>query len=45
MTLTTDVINNLLNVKESYQASDALMKMLFDKKASAISVNLIKESR
>ncbi|ELV4714331.1 N-6 DNA methylase [Listeria seeligeri] len=33
MALTTDIINNLLNVKESYQASDALMKMLFDKKA------------
>lgn len=30
--LTTEKINNLLGIKESYQASDALMKILFDKK-------------
>ncbi|HIZ53875.1 MAG TPA: N-6 DNA methylase [Candidatus Enterococcus avicola] len=29
--LTTDVINNILGIKESYQASDTLMKILFDK--------------
>lgn len=29
--LTTEQINNLLGIKESYQASDALMKILFDK--------------
>ncbi|EAE8665129.1 SAM-dependent DNA methyltransferase, partial [Listeria monocytogenes] len=26
MTLTTETINNLIGIKESYQASDALMK-------------------
>lgn len=31
MKLTTDRINELLGIKESYQASDALMKILFDK--------------
>lgn len=30
--LTTETINNLLGIKESYQASDALMKILFDRK-------------
>lgn len=29
--LTTDIINNLLGIKESYQASDVLMEILFDK--------------
>lgn len=29
--LTTEIINNLLGIKESYKASDALMKILFDK--------------
>ncbi|MGL4391651.1 MAG: N-6 DNA methylase [Carnobacterium maltaromaticum] len=33
MVLTTEVINSLINIKESYQASDALMKILFDKSA------------
>lgn len=33
MALTTEVINSLINIKESYQASDALMKLLFDKPA------------
>ncbi|HAK1465546.1 TPA: SAM-dependent DNA methyltransferase, partial [Listeria monocytogenes] len=31
MTLTTETINNLIGIKESYQASDALMKILFDR--------------
>jgi len=31
MTLTTEVINSLINIKESYQASDALLKILFHK--------------
>ncbi|EAH4020606.1 TPA_asm: SAM-dependent DNA methyltransferase, partial [Listeria monocytogenes] len=28
MTLTTETINSLIGIKESYQASDALMKIL-----------------
>ncbi|WOS32553.1 hypothetical protein R5O31_04135 [Listeria monocytogenes] len=31
MTLTTETINKLIGIKESYQASDALMKILFDR--------------
>lgn len=31
VTLTTETINNLIGIKESYQASDALMKILFDR--------------
>ncbi|HCB4343538.1 TPA: SAM-dependent DNA methyltransferase, partial [Listeria monocytogenes] len=31
MTLTTETINSLIGIKESYQASDALMKILFDR--------------
>lgn len=31
MSLTTDKINELLDIKESYQASDVLLKILFDK--------------
>lgn len=31
MALTTEVINSLINIKESYKASDALMKLLFNK--------------
>lgn len=31
MILTTEIINELIGIKESYQASDALMKILFDK--------------
>lgn len=31
MILTTEIINELIGIKESYQASDVLMKILFDK--------------
>lgn len=31
MGLTTEAINNLINIKESYKASDVLMKLLFNK--------------